>query len=238
MSIKYNILKINITTPPSYKAKVKEISTYNLKMISDAIINQGSTVTKADIVAVLTNLITVCKNALQMGTRINIEGLVQLYPTIEGTFEGVSDTFDKRRHKLNIGSRVSKELIKDLRSNAKLEKKITPLPSPAILQVIDHQSDTINSKLSNNSVVTLNGSKLKYDESRLDEGIYVINDSMQNEFKVMSNSISTATYKNIIFQTGTIGGLGDNCHIEVRSRMGNSLSYSLRVAKSVSIVLA
>ena len=54
MAINYCLLENNLTSDPNdYAAQVKITSSADLEQIADRMIEQGSTVTKADILAVL-----------------------------------------------------------------------------------------------------------------------------------------------------------------------------------------
>lgn len=55
---------------------------------------------------------TVCFHAQQViekilkGVLVYFGGLTQLYPSIKGIFNGLTDTFNSARHQVDVGSRV------------------------------------------------------------------------------------------------------------------------------------
>ena len=100
MPIKYTIQENRLTSPSTFKGVVKQSTTFSMDDLVRQILDQGSTVTEADIKAVVIDLIKACQNSVLNGARVNIEGLVQIYPSMEGVFTGVTDDFDNTRHRL------------------------------------------------------------------------------------------------------------------------------------------
>ncbi|GMT50157.1 MAG: hypothetical protein IEMM0008_1696 [bacterium] len=237
MPVNYYLRKNPLTTPTSFSGSVDETLTYDTDLIIQSIINRGSTVTKADIQAVITDLTEITLDALSKGARVNIEGLAQLYPAIEGVFTASSDSFDPVRHKLNIGARSSEQLKKRLRVAATINKQATPPIIPQINEVIDTFNGNINTTFTMTRVIHLNGERLKFDNSRADEGVFIVNDTLVSETQIASNLITSSSDLKIVFQGDVTGTAGDSVRVEVRSRMGNSLAYPLKVATSVSLTM-
>ncbi|HEO64395.1 MAG TPA: DUF4469 domain-containing protein [Spirochaetes bacterium] len=238
MPINYYLRENPLTTPTSFSGKVDETLSYNTDLIIQSILNRGSTVTKADVQAVITDLIEVVLDALSKGARINIEGLVQLYPSVEGIFTTSSDSFDPLRHKLNIGTRTSEQLKKRLRGIASVSKQATPPIIPQVNEVIDTINNNINTSFTMTRVININGERLKFDNSRADEGVFIVNDTLISETQIAANLITSSSDLKIAFQGDVTGTAGNSVRVEVRSRMGNSLTYPLKIATSVSLTLA
>lgn len=237
MPINYYIVENHFTTPATFTGRVDETMSYDTDTMIQSIMNRGSTVTKADIQAVITDLIEVALDALSKGARVNIEGLIQLFPTIEGVFNNSADSFDTQRHKLNIGSRSSEQLKKRLRTISSLDKQTTPPVVPQINQVIDTINANINSTLTMTRVINLNGERLKFDSASVDEGVFIVNDTAVTENKIVSTLITVSTAQNIAFQADVTGTVGDLVRVEVRTRLGNSASYPLKTATSVTLTM-
>ncbi len=237
MPVKYSILENTLTTPSTFKGRVNETSTLSLNLIVRGIMSRGSTVTEADISAVIIDMIKVCKDAISDGSRVNIEGLVQLYPTMEGVFAGGADSFDPLRHKLNIGSRASEQLKAGVRAQAVMEKETAPMVGPIIIELLDVWTDQINITVTPAQNVNIAGDRMKFDASRADEGLYFVNDTTVTTTQVPAGAIAASTDKKLIFNSSTAGTAGDTCHYEVRTRLGNSPSYPLKTAFSLPLTL-
>jgi len=201
-------------------------------------INRGSTVSKADIQAVLTDLIEVSYNVLLMGGRVNIEGLVQLFSSVEGVFNDSTDSFDPLRHKLNIAAQSARQLSDRLRSSAVMEKDSAPTITVKIIQVIDTYTANTNSTLSLTRIINIVGEKLKFDSTRADEGLFIANDTTTTETKIISNLITLSTDTKINFQADFTATAGNSVYIEIRTRMGNKVTYPLKIATSTPLTVA
>ncbi len=237
MPIKYAIRENPLTTPTTFRAGIREITTFSKANLVRDILSAGSTVTEADINAVMTDLIKIIGNRLLDGGRVDLEGIVQIFPSIEGVFTGAADDFDPGRHRLNLNAKVSETLKTFVRQNATLEKELTPPAGPTILEVLDAFSGTSNTTLTVNKIINMLGDNLKFDSSRADEGVFFINDTTPAEVQVAAGDISIATDGKIVFMTAGSGVSGDSCHMEVRTRMGNSVTYPLKTAVSAPLTM-
>ena len=73
MSIKYALYANRLTEEPDiYAAKVKFTGSVNMETLAKRIIDQGSTVTMPDILAVMENLVKAIEGYLLEGYRINL----------------------------------------------------------------------------------------------------------------------------------------------------------------------
>lgn len=237
MPINYYIVENQFTSPATFTGRIDEAMTYDTDTMILGIMNRGSTVTKADIQAVITDLIEVSLDAISKGARVNIEGFIQLFPSIEGVFNDSSDSFDPLRHKINIGSRAAEQLKKRLRTLTTMDKQPTPPIVPQIDQVIDTINGNINSTFTMTRIINVNGERLKFDNTRADEGVYIVNDTAITVTKLPSKVITISTDQKITFQGEVTATAGDLARVEVRTRFGNSLNYPLKVASSVSLTI-
>lgn len=238
MPIKYTIQENRLTTPSTFKGVVKQSTTFDMDDLVRQILDQGSTVTEADIKAVVIDLIKACQNSVLNGARVNIEGLVQIYPSMEGVFTGVTDGFDPLRHRLNLNARVADQFKDAIRTNAQIEKELTPSRVPTIYEVVDTFAGTTNSTISMGRMIQVVGEQLKFDSGNADEGLYVVNDTLGSTIQIPANLIFTSTEGEISFQAQVSGTIGQSMHVELRTRMGNSPTYPLKIASSMSLTLA
>ena len=175
MPIKYALFENNLTPDPAdYSAIVQIAGSWDLPIIADKIVARGSTVGKADVLAVLTDAISVCAEGVGESNRITFGGLVQLFPRVKGVFTGATDTFDPARHHIDVGANPGSELRDAVRASATVEKVEAVKPSPNPIEYVDINSDTTNDQVTVGGIGQLSGSRLKYDAAQADEGIYFV----------------------------------------------------------------
>jgi hypothetical protein len=191
MTINYALYKNNLTEADDlYAARVMLTGSADLNTIVERIVDQGTTVTRTDIVAVLESAIEATDNLLLEGSRVNFGGLCDLYPRISGKFNGITDHYDPSRHKVDVGASPGSRVRKTVRDGAAVNKQNTILPKPLISQYSDLGSGEVNNHITPDSIGSINGSKLSFDESDPDEGIYFNHTTSPSKIKV------TAVQKN------------------------------------------
>ena len=175
MPIKYALFENNLTPDPADFAAIVQIAgSWDLAIIADKIVARGSTVGKADVLAVLTDAVSVCAEGVAESNRINFGGLVQLFPRLKGVFTGATDAFDPARHTIDVGANPGSEIREAVRSTATVEKVEAVKPAPSPIEYVDVNSDTTNDTVTVGGIGQLSGSRLKYDDAQADEGIYFV----------------------------------------------------------------
>ena len=175
MPIKYSLLENHLTADPTdYAAHVQISGSADLDAIADRMLSQGSTTTKADILAVLTDAIIAAEGYITDGYRVNFGGLAQFYPRINGVFTGPDDKFDKTRHKIEVGTTSGAELRKTVREKATPEKVMKVTPAPVPVDFADLHTANHNNLITPGNIGTITGYKLSFNEGNADEGIFFI----------------------------------------------------------------
>ena len=173
MTIKYALYENKLTEAADlYAARVLISGSADLNTVADRIVEQGSTVTRTDVIAVLEGAIVAVENLILEGARVNFGGLCDLYPKIKGKFNGITDHYDPSRHQVDVGAAPGSRVRKTIRESATVTKEETILPSPLILEYVDLGSGEINDHVTPGSIGTIHGSRLAFDEQASDEGIY------------------------------------------------------------------
>ncbi|WP_269540452.1 DUF4469 domain-containing protein [Cerasicoccus fimbriatus] len=159
---------------PQYVARPAACGGLNDQQLA-RLIAQRCTLTEADVQATLIELRQHILRTVAEGGRVNLQGLVEFYPKLRGTFDDLNERRDPKRHKLNIGARPCKSLNKEL-SREPISWRRVPGPeeSPILHQVRDTRSGELNATLSPGGPVGLTGMRLKFSESRPDEGVFLI----------------------------------------------------------------
>lgn len=218
MSINYALFENNLTTDPNdYAAMVQITGSVNLEEIAQRMIDQGSTTTKADILAVLEDTMKACEAYLLEGNRVQLGGLCELFPRVKGVFNGSTDTFDSSRHRVDVGANPGFRVRKRIRDDASVEKQEAVKPAPAPLEYVDLASGESNNTVTPGTIGTINGHRLKFDAGAADEGIYFVSeaDPIQKVTAIQKNKPGQLVF--LVPSAVT----GDTLHIEVRSRIGN-----------------
>lgn len=217
MTISYQLRKNNIVAEDDiYCGQVLQTDTIGPEQLADRIIDQGSTVTRPDILAVLENCSSAIESFLLEGIRIQLPGICDLFPRIKGNFTGPGDNFDPVRHKVDIAAVPGKTVRKSFRTLASVEKKEARHVRPALTTFFDLGTNTADRKISACNIGQINGYRLKCNPENIDEGIYLIDTTTGDETKI--TAVLNNTPSKLIFQTPDSMTGGDSYKIEVRTR--------------------
>ena len=167
-------LRENLLTaaPDDFMAQVQDVRSYTLDEIIDAMMQKGSTLTRADVAAVLQIYGEVCASVIADGAALNTP-LMNTALSISGVFNGASDSFDKKRHAVNLNITAG-TLLRDAVTKVKCEKTEGASTDPYITEVTDIVTGTVNTTLTKGGVVQLVGSRLKFDAKDAAQGIFFV----------------------------------------------------------------
>ena len=175
MPIPYQLLPNRLTADPrDHYARVRSVGSLGLNALIKRVAKRGTTVTEADTRAVLVQLIDELKDALADGYRVNLGDVASLHPSITGKFDGPRDVFDRSRHALQLNATASKATLAFLRENATFEKLENLDAVPALQELRDGHSATINERLSPGHMATIAGKRLRFNPAKADEGLFLI----------------------------------------------------------------
>ena len=167
-------LRENLLTPApgNYMAQVADVRSYTLDEIINLMMEKGSSVTRADAAAVLQVYGEVCALLVANGAALNTP-LMNASMSISGVFDGANDSFDRRRHAVNLNMTAG-TLLRDALASVKCEKTQIASTDPYITEVKDVVSDTVNSALTKGGIVQITGSRLKFDAKDETQGIFFV----------------------------------------------------------------
>lgn len=187
MAIKYYLQPNPITPEPNDQtARILSHKVHDVDSIIQLMLRRGSTVTEADVRAVLTVLFDVVSDEVADGNNVNLP-IVNIRPSITGIFTSVSDSYDESRH-AKKGSTSAGTMLTTKMKWAKVEKVNQPTPTPSLIQFTDINLGSINSLLTPGSIGQLIGEELKFNHSNPEEGIYFIaSDGTQTKVDVIAN---------------------------------------------------
>ena len=171
--LKYS-LRENLLTPApdDYMAQVTDVRSYTLDEIIDLMMDKGTTLTRADVAATLQVYGEVCSSHIKDGAALNTP-LMNTSMSISGVFDGANDSFDKKRHTVNLNITAG-ILLRDVLPKIKCEKTEAASTDPYITEVADIVSGKVNEVLTKGGVVQLTGSRLKFKADDTAQGIFFV----------------------------------------------------------------
>ncbi|MHC4065250.1 MAG: DNA-binding domain-containing protein [Planctomycetota bacterium] len=143
LPVHYALSENHVTSDPNDYAGIVQVSSSadGDDLVQD-INDQGSTVTKPDILAVTADLMLAVRRRLEMGQRVNYFGMAECFPRVKGVFNGPTDPCDDARHRVNVGSNPGIEPPDAVRARATLERVEAVKPAPNLIAYFDFGSDT------------------------------------------------------------------------------------------------
>ena len=171
--LKYS-LRENLLTPApdDYMAQAADVRSYTLDEIIDLMMEKGTTLTRADVAATLQVYGEVVSAIIKDGSAVNTP-LMNTSMSISGVFDGANDSFDKKRHTVNLNITAG-TLLRDAVTKVKCEKTEGVSTDPYITEVADIVSGKVNEVLTKGGVVQLTGSRLKFDAKDTAQGIFFV----------------------------------------------------------------
>ena len=171
--LKYS-LRENLLTPApdDYMAQATDVRSYTLDEIIDLMMEKGTTLTRADVAATLQVYGEVVSAIIKDGSAVNTP-LMNTSMSISGVFDGANDSFDKKRHTVNLNITAG-TLLRDAAAKVKCEKTEGASTDPYITEVTDIVTGTANTTLTKGGVVQLVGARLKFDAKDAAQGIFFV----------------------------------------------------------------
>ena len=178
MSIRYFLRSNKLpTNPDAYVAQVRPRGTLAEADIIDRMQQKGSTITRADALAVVSLYQQTILDVLSEGYNV-VTDTVNYSASIRGTFPSSDVPFNRSRHTIQAVVGPGKRLRTALRNAA--VTRIEPasrLPLP--LALYDAGSETTNHRLTPGNMARLHGRRLKYDPAATDQGIFFVHEGGQ-----------------------------------------------------------
>ena len=187
MAIKYYLQPNPVTPDPNDQtARVITNKVHDTNSIALEMLKRGSTITEADITAVLKVFYEVVSDEVAEGNNVNLP-IVNIRPGITGVFANVTDSFDGARHlkkaSLSAGMILTQKMLK-----AKVEKVLAGMAAPVLLQYLDVNSQNTNSILTAGGIGQIVGQELKFNPANPSEGIFfTANDGTVTQATIMQN---------------------------------------------------
>ncbi len=184
MSLQYSLTESALTASPhDYQARMEGVKVHNFESVVARMVQKGTTVTKTDTLAVLNTFFEVLAEITKAGECVNI-GAFKTQLSIQGVFDGVGDSFDPKRHHINLSMHAG-VVLKKVLDSISVEKVAAADPMPHLLEVKDAVSGTLNNVITAGGVVEIVGSLLKITGEHAENGVYFV-DAHKTPYKVVT----------------------------------------------------
>ncbi|MDR0643464.1 MAG: DUF4469 domain-containing protein [Treponema sp.] len=167
-------LEINELTsePDDMRAQAVNVISHNQTVIIDRILKIGAGLTRSDVLSVLEAEKQVICEMLAEGGAVTTD-LFNAFPSIQGVFSGVEDTFDHKRHRVKIHLSAGIGL-RGIEEQVKTKKSLPGQSGAYITSVTDVKTGSVNYLLTPGRNLRINGSKLKLVGEDPSVGVYFI----------------------------------------------------------------
>lgn len=219
MPINYALFENNLTSDPDdFNAVVQITFSADTDALITRVLEQGSTVTEADLRASAADLVKATKSLLLEGARVHFFGLADFFPRVKGVFSGPTDTFDPARHSVDVAANPGSRVRQEVRAEATVNKVEAVKPAPNPIQFADNGSGTTNDQVTVGNIGEVVGSRLKFDTAQADEGIFFLA-TAGGETKVATAAVQTNKPGKVIFLIpATL--IAGTYNVEIRARVG------------------
>lgn len=220
MDISYSLIDNKLTPDPNdLRTQVQITSTATIEDLANDIVRPGSTVTKAEFLAIYEEFKTAVIRRAQRGESV-VTDLFVLRPALTGVWRDASDVFDPRRHRGHLRLSASTLLRK---AEAELRFVLVRAMSqsePRPERVEDLLTDAVNGSLTKGNLAHLRGTNLKYDLSDPDQGLFFIKTSSSSAaVRVERVKKNTPSEQLFVVPSGLSAGV---YRLEVRSKLRGS----------------
>lgn len=219
MTIKYVLIENNspIIAPGVYIARVQTAGRADLESVVNHMIARGSTVGRADIFSVLDDFCSTVELLVQDGYTV-VTPVVNVRPTVQGTFEGPLDSFDPNRHRLAAQVTPGVRLKKGVPSSVQLVKCYSARNAPLPQRYSDARSGTHNEVLTPGGTGWLQGQRLALDVTDPLQGVFFVNDADKTATRVAEVTKCAGT--EILFLVPALPA--GTYHLEVRAAFNDN----------------
>ncbi|MDE6705725.1 MAG: DUF4469 domain-containing protein [Treponemataceae bacterium] len=171
--LKYSLRENLLTADPDdCMAQVQDVRSYSQDEVIDLMMRRGTTLTRADVAAVLQVYTEVVGELTADGSAVNTL-LFNTSFSVGGVFSSMADTFDKSRHSVSVNVNAGSAL-RDAVKSVRTEKTEGANTDPYITEAADVVSGAVNATLTAGGILRLTGSRLKFDASDATQGVFLV----------------------------------------------------------------
>lgn len=173
--ISYVLVDNKLTPDPNdLRAQVQISGTAGIEDLANDIVRPGSTVTKAEFLAMYEEFKTAAVRRVLRGENV-VTDLFILRPGLAGVWRDATDVFDATRHRGHINLSAGTFLRRaepDMKFTLVRGGRALSEPFPEALE--DFGTDSTNDTLSKGGIARLTGSSLKHDPADPTQGVFFV----------------------------------------------------------------
>ena len=148
---------------------------YNKEQFIDLMLQRGTLMTKTDTLAVLNNINETAAYIVSEGDGINMP-LFKVGYSLSGVFDGATDSYDPKRHRLHANITKGK-VLSNAESQVTLSKINASSTQPIILEVRDSVTGKVDEVLTSGGAVEINGVNIKIAGDNAACGLYFVDEN-------------------------------------------------------------
>ncbi len=198
-----------------FRAIVLPQRTYNLEDVIDRMVEQGTTLTRQDIMAVLDLFFSTIVRLILEGNNV-LTPLVNLGASIKGNFDSQYDSFDPSRHRVEPRVNANAQFRRKLQAGARVQQQKANRPMPQPEEYINPNNGDGNNVLTPGGGAKLRGHALQFDPQDTGQGIFLI---AEDQSRTRIETVLHNTQRELIFLVPPDLAAGEYT-LEVRSRFG------------------
>lgn len=173
-TVRYTLIGNFLTKARDFRARVLSTRTATIDDVVEHIVQQGSTVTRSDILSVLEGYYRAVEHLLLGGARVKTP-LAKFSISIKGTFKHHFDPFDPERHQVTGKVSIGARLKKAIHTRVRVERKWRGSNRPDPLEFFDITSGERDGTLTPGGIGKVTGHRLKIDPDDETQGIFFVN---------------------------------------------------------------
>ncbi|MBK3517511.1 HU family DNA-binding protein [Carboxylicivirga marina] len=174
MPLRYSLVPNTLKTKSGkYISSVNKNDSYTIEHVIEHMIRRGSTVTKAEALAVMEEFSHAIESLVSDGAHIKTE-LFNITPSIKGTFNDEHESFTHKKHQVKLNLRPGKRLLQ-IEQQIKVKQVTHQQRSPQLIRFIDLHTKKTDGTFTPGQVASIKGRLLKFDETDPEQGIFLSN---------------------------------------------------------------
>ena len=216
-----------VTSDDDYLATVQSVAVVNDDAVIEAMVNRGTTLTRADLLAAVHLYQETITTLLLEGKAVNTT-LVQYGASIRGTFASHDERFNASKHEIHPTVKPSRRLRQAM-VRAKTERIEAHTRTPRITSVYNQADDSTNERLTSGQMVHISGRRLKFDPDDDRQGIFFL-PADGSPVKAGQVVINRNNELICLIPALPVG----SCVVEVRTRLDQSLRHGRSVPLQIT----
>ncbi|MDO7873231.1 DNA-binding domain-containing protein [Hymenobacter sp. ASUV-10] len=174
MDISYSLIDNKLTPAPNdLRAQVQITNTATIEDLAADVVRPGSTVTKAEFLAMYEEFKMAAIRRAQRGESV-VTDLFILRPALTGVWRDANDTFDPQRHRGHLRLSAGTVLRQAETELSFVLVRAVSQSEPRPERLEDLLTDAVNGALTKGNLAHLRGTNLKYDPADLDQGLFFV----------------------------------------------------------------